>query len=428
VTLATLEADRVIAGRYRLERALAKGGMGQVWAARHVTLDAPVAVKFMDPALVADADARRRFEREAKAAAALRSPHVVQILDFGLDEGTPFLVMELLRGETLQDRLRRDGALARVTVAKIVAQSCKALELAAEAGIVHRDLKPANLYLTRSGREETVKVLDFGVAKGPRSADAGETTASGRMLGSPHYMSPEQARGGLPVDPRSDLWSLGVIAFHMLTGKKPFDGPELGEIILQICAEPIPHPSDHGLPEAADRWFARALARDPAARFESPAAFSSSFHELCVELGDAEAELRGPLLVPAGAPAVASQPASGADDGTFDSATALETLRGTITHATPPPRSKSRAGLVVALAATAAIAAFLVYRAFDGASAPAASVERPPAPTAVETAASLPPPASVVLPEPAAASATASQKPPAHPPAATADRHRILGY
>jgi eukaryotic-like serine/threonine-protein kinase len=244
--------------------------MGSVWVARHLQLDVTIALKFMAPEYASSGEARARFEREAKASAQLKSPHVVQVHDYGVEGDAPFLAMELLEGEDLEDRLARVKRLSLADAAVVVNQVCKALRLAHEAGLVHRDLKPGNLFLARQGDEETVKVLDFGIAKASSLA-ADQSTKTGSLIGSPHYMSPEQVRNSKQVDPRSDLWSMGVIAFRMLTGRLPFPGEEVGEILVDICTAPIPVPSEL-LPELGapvDGFLARALARDPAQRFQS---------------------------------------------------------------------------------------------------------------------------------------------------------------
>ncbi len=275
----TQTAGTIVGGKYQLERLLARGGMGSVWVAVHCQLDVHVALKFMEATLVDKPEARRRFEREAKAAAKLRSPHVVQILDYGLDDGSPYIAMELLQGEDLRARLERCGTLPLLTASHILTQSCKALRLAADAGIIHRDLKPGNIFLARSGDEETVKILDFGAAKAPAVRRVGHGTQSGVILGSPHYMSPEQARGVKQLDHRSDLFSMAVILFQMITGEKPFPGEELGDVICKICSEPLPVPShyDPTLPRTIDDFFARGWARNPDERFQSAQQLATEF-------------------------------------------------------------------------------------------------------------------------------------------------------
>jgi class 3 adenylate cyclase len=228
--------------------------------------------------------ARSRFEREAMAIAALQSPHVVQIYDYGVDDGAPYIVMELLDGEDLQSRLGRVGRMPLPTVASMLTQAAKALGAAHQAGIVHRDIKPANIFLSRHDADEVVKVLDFGVAamvSGMASSDLHVTRAGG-VVGTPHYMSPEQVRGSKAVDYRADLWSLGVVAYRALTGRLPFDAEAFGELLIQICTDPIPPPSKV-LPELGpevDRFFEQAMARDPARRFGSAKEMAAALSQL----------------------------------------------------------------------------------------------------------------------------------------------------
>ncbi|WP_437645313.1 serine/threonine-protein kinase [Sorangium sp. So ce362] len=265
--------DSVVGGKYRLERPLSAGGMGSVWVARHVSLGSRVAVKFMAPTYATSSTFLARFEREARIAASLRSPHVVYVQDYGIDDDTPFLVMELLQGEDLGTRLQRVGRLSLLDATLILVQAGKAIRRAHEAGLVHRDLKPANLFLVRveEEQEEVVKVLDFGIVKETRAHLTDEVTRTGEMIGSPHYMSPEQVRGEKDVDQRSDLWSLGVILFCAVTGELPFQGEQLGAVIANILVTPMPSASQLApdLPPAIDAFFARALARDRAQRFQS---------------------------------------------------------------------------------------------------------------------------------------------------------------
>ena len=269
-----MKEGRVIASRYRLERPLAQGGMGSVWVARHLQLDSTLAIKFIEAQLAQLPEARGRFEREAKVAAQLQGPNLVQIHDYGVDDDTPYMVMEYLQGEDLYARLNREKRLSLEAVADIVVQVARVLRRAHEAGIVHRDLKPGNVFLVRGeddDDDDLVKVLDFGLAKVPRSTSADEMTQTGTLLGSPRYMSPEQARAMKNIDHRSDLWSLAVIAFRAITGALPFPGDEIADVLVKICAEPAPTPSsiDPALSPAIDRFFARAFQHDPAKRFQS---------------------------------------------------------------------------------------------------------------------------------------------------------------
>jgi eukaryotic-like serine/threonine-protein kinase len=273
--------QQVLAGRYRLERQLGKGGMGSVWLAEHLALRSWVAVKLMDPAIAATPEGAERFRREAQAAASLRSAHVVQVLDYGLHETTPFLVMELLQGESLAACLERERRLAPERTLAITTQVARALGRAHAAGIVHRDLKPDNVFLVREDDQELVKILDFGIAKTPAAKFGGVETRTGVTMGTPYYMSPEQVEGKKAVDHRTDLWAMAVITSECLTGVRPFDGETYGELLLNICARPIPVPSTVGpVPAAFDAWFARATNRDPEQRFASAQDLAAALREV----------------------------------------------------------------------------------------------------------------------------------------------------
>ncbi|HZO15867.1 MAG TPA: serine/threonine-protein kinase [Polyangiaceae bacterium] len=267
----TPEPGMVVAGKYRLLRPLAAGGMGSVWVGQHTELEVEVAVKFMaERALQLDMS-RARFKREARAAAQLKSPHVTQIHDYGIFEGTPYIAMELLEGQSLEELLASKKALPLDRVVDIVTQLCRGLKLAHDKGIIHRDLKPSNVFLAQSGDHEVVKILDFGVAKerDPRLV-VGEETATGALVGSPRYMSPEQATGS-DLDHRTDLWSLGVVIYEMLSGRRPFEQEHLGQLITAICAvDVLPvRMNAPALPAGVDEFMARAMARRADDRFQS---------------------------------------------------------------------------------------------------------------------------------------------------------------
>lgn len=271
----------VLAGRYRLERQLGKGGMGSVWLAEHLALRSWVAVKLMDPAIAATPEGAERFRREAQAAASLRSAHVVQVLDYGVHETTPYLVMELMQGESLAGCLERERRLSPERTVAIITQVARALGRAHSAGIVHRDLKPDNIFLVREDDQELVKILDFGIAKTPQSQFGGMETRTGVTMGTPYYMSPEQVEGKKAVDFRTDLWAMAVIACECMTGVRPFDGSTFGELLLNICARPIPMPSSQGLYlPGFDEWFAKATNRDAEQRFGSAQELASSLKDV----------------------------------------------------------------------------------------------------------------------------------------------------
>lgn len=270
----------VVAGKYRVERLLGQGGMGTVWAGRHVTLGQLVAIKFVHPKLASSTEARRRFDNEAKAAARIKSRHAVAVHDHGVTEGgQPYIVMEYLEGESLEGAIRRRGKLPLNEVVQIVAQSARALSAAHEAHVVHRDLKPDNVFLAKDNEGTklgySVKLVDFGIAKVVQ--DEAETGASatqaGMVLGTPHFMSPEALTASAPVSAASDIWSLGACAFAAACGRVPFEGDAIGDVVLKVCAAPLPVPSklEPSLPKAFDAWFARCCSRDVASRFKTAA-------------------------------------------------------------------------------------------------------------------------------------------------------------
>jgi eukaryotic-like serine/threonine-protein kinase len=275
----------ILAGKYRLVSMLGHGGMGSVWRAERLGWEAQVAVKMMHLPGLQDANSLARFQREAHLSASLRSVHIVQILDDGVDEATstPFIVMELLDGESLSERLLRLRRLRPAVVAQLVSQMARALGRAHDAGLIHRDLKPDNVLIVRNDEEELVKVLDFGIAKWLGSpTKGGPRTISGQMLGTPVYMSPEQFGGSASIDHRADLWSLAVIACECLTGVRPFQGDTLVSLALQVCSGNPPAPSSLGpVPDGFDAWFLRAVARDRNQRFPSARLMAEELRGLC---------------------------------------------------------------------------------------------------------------------------------------------------
>ena len=245
----------------RLVRALARGGMGSVWLAEHLALGAPVAVKFMSEATVESRAARELFQQEAAALAKIRSPHVVQVFDFGVTSASlPYIVMELLEGETLQDRIERFGRLSPRLTVEIVRQLGLALSRAHELGIVHRDIKPENVFLVDHGAGAFVKLLDFGIA-----SQVGAATDD--VAGTPHFMAPEQMAGAA-VGPSADVWSLGVVAYYCLSGRLPFAGRSLGSISASARHGAAPLAGYLSEPMLGfERWIAGALEPDPFLRY-----------------------------------------------------------------------------------------------------------------------------------------------------------------
>ncbi|WP_437875269.1 serine/threonine-protein kinase [Sorangium sp. So ce513] len=260
-----------VGSHLRLLRALGQGGMGSVWLAEHTALRTQVAVKFLRDMYVDHPLAVVRLQREAEAAARIQSPHVVRVFDLGFTEqGVPYIVMEHLEGRTLHDLVERRRRLTLNETVSILRQLGAALARAHEAGIVHRDIKPENVFLVEGEPEPFVKVLDFGIAKNTVD-EAERLTVTGAIMGTPHFMSPEQMAGGARVGPHSDLWALGVVAYFCLTGQTPFNGATIAAVAVAIDRGPPPPPSRlaPGVPPAIDAWVLSLLEPDPARRPQS---------------------------------------------------------------------------------------------------------------------------------------------------------------
>jgi serine/threonine-protein kinase len=440
-----LHEGYVVSDRFRLQKILGRGGMGSVWVAQHLSLHIDVAVKFIDGRLAGREDLRSRFAQEARTAARIQSPHVVHILDYGFDGDRPFIAMELLHGETLRSRLVREGRLPRGDVATIVSQAAKGLSRAHALGIVHRDLKPDNLFLCKDDDGALhLKILDFGIARdeGPIGA-APHRTGTGQLLGTPAYMSPEQALARSQVDFRSDLYSLAVVAFHCLTGRLPFETEALGDLVVALTTSEPPVPSSvaAGLTAGIDSWFQCAFRKEPAARFASAKEMADTFALACL---DAAGAYDATVLAPPGptpgaarpsapertrvmtgivapgalqAPTLADTPVrvAGAAPDTFIGQYASQAGRPRVARGGPPAVVLALAGVVVAVGlAGVGLVAARSRQAPDA--GPAAATVLAPAAT-VSAAPSSPPSASAPAPEaPPALSASASPPPAPSPP------------
>lgn len=271
----------LLGGRYRIEAPLGWGGAGEVWQGRHVELGARVAIKLLRPGLALGARARRRFLNEARVMAQLDTSHAIRVHDIGVsDEGIPFLVMDLVDGESLAQKLRRERRLQPGTAVRLLGQAARGLERAHGMGIIHRDFKPANVLL--SVDEDGLlraRVTDFGMAKLLRAledaveeggAQAVDQSTTG-MVGTPYYMAPEQFSMDQRVSPQTDVWALGVVAYECLTGRRPFEGERVEDVQAAILrGRAAPASSVHrALPLAFDSWFSRACALSPEDRFSS---------------------------------------------------------------------------------------------------------------------------------------------------------------
>jgi eukaryotic-like serine/threonine-protein kinase len=328
----------ILAQRYRLIEQIGEGGMGSVWRAEHISLRTAVAIKLLHPKLAGNVPVRARFLREAQAAALLTSTNIVRILDHGVDDDVPYIAMEFLVGESLRTRLKRERTLSPAATAKILAGVARGVARAHRAGIVHRDLKPDNIFITvDEDQHDVVKVVDFGIAKLLDDAllsdgDDGENiaTVTGAMLGTPYYMSPEQLRGKKQIDARTDLWSLGVIAYECLTGTRPFVADAIGELVITICSAPAPVPSSSAsVPPGFDDWFARAVTIEPDGRFQTIQELADALAQI---LTPSESWLRsepGPAPAGAGPPAPmpsTNTPATTSPGSSSDIATATTVI------------------------------------------------------------------------------------------------------
>ncbi len=353
--------DHVIGGKYRITELIGQGGMGTVFEAVHTGTGARVAIK-----LIVSNDIKEevfvRFQREARAAGTIDSQHIVKIFDMGTDErsGSPYMVMERLVGEDLSQLMRRVGPLAPEVALSIVAQAALGLGKAHEAGVVHRDVKPANLFLHDGGDsgEVVVKILDFGIAKVlmdvMQRSEEGGLTRTGSMLGSPHYMSPEQAQGLRTIDRRSDIWSLGVVLYKMLTGQTPHAHLQtLGQVILAICstpARPVQELAPWVPPEVA-MIVHRALQPDPAQRWQSAYEMYRAMEPFVAQL----AKFRRLDIIPLSstqrariAPPLATLGRDGPTNGTQN---------GMVQSQDALPAKKGGAGMIVAVAIAGVMAA-----------------------------------------------------------------------
>ena len=263
-----LAPNDLLLGKYRVERELGRGGMGVVVRARHLTLDEVVAIKVLSDELGITTEVFERFTREAKAAAKLKSQHTVRVTDVGrLDDGTPYMVMEMLEGSDLADLAKHNAPLAHSLIIDLVLQACEPLAEAHAMGIVHRDIKPSNLFVTSDGEGAPfVKLLDFGIAKAP-DVSAVPITRTFSVLGTPGYMSPEQLKSSRNVDHRSDIWALGVMLYELLEERRPFDADALPALIMQIAMTQA-QPATRMMPGLA-AVVMRCLEKDPDHRFQS---------------------------------------------------------------------------------------------------------------------------------------------------------------
>jgi len=284
--LAGVREGQLLAEKYRIERLLGAGGMGAVVAAHHVQLDERVAIKFLTSEMRGNPEAVARFLREARAAVKIKSEHVARVIDVGsLDDGAPYMVMEYLEGGDLSAWLEQRGPLPMAQVVEFVLQACEAIAEAHVLGIVHRDLKPSNLFcIRRPDGLLSIKVLDFGISKltGPAGTASGlGMTTTSSPIGSPHYMSPEQMESSKAVDARGDIWALGVILFELLTGRVPFEGSAITEVVARIMTAGVGSLRDlrPEVPIGLEKIVLRCLEKDRTRRYANVGEFAAALGE-----------------------------------------------------------------------------------------------------------------------------------------------------
>jgi serine/threonine protein kinase len=442
-----LAQGTVIAGRYRVDRRIGVGGMGEVYLVQHVHTDERLALKLLLSTVISDASALERFRREARAPARIDSEHVVRVTDADVAPelgGAPFLVMEFLRGEDLDKLLERVGAVSPQETITLLSQAARALDKAHALGIVHRDLKPENLFITsREDGSPHLKILDFGIAKFTSSATSDmvhkTATTPGQIFGTPLYMAPEQARGETNrVAPGTDVWALGLIANRMLVGQDFWTATTLTALIAQVVYEPLPAPSARGstLGPDYDAWFARCCSRELETRFASA---GEAVAALARALGLADAAA-GRTSIPWTAPVAAPLRSTGGSDGTLDKTDIQLAHTAAPTTAAPESLGVTRAGrgrtIAIGAAAVLGIGVGLAVWSSTGsvgvsigaaegsamADVSAAPAARPPEATTAETRPEIAPappelaasaPAASATPLAAASSAAKVPSPPA---------------
>jgi serine/threonine protein kinase len=395
---ACAQPGEVLADRYRIVDRLGRGGMGEVYLATHVAIGRQVAIKILRADAQENPEMARRFLQEARTSSQLRHPNIVDITDFGHnDRGAPFFVMELLEGEDLKSLVKRERTLPWPRVCAIATQICAALSAAHASGVVHRDMKPDNVYLLRHGDYEHVKVLDFGIAKVLSGQEAGEATRTGVLLGTPHYMSPEQASDD-PLDGRSDIYAMGVLLYRMVAGQLPFRGPSFMKVLGQQIHEPPPPPSLFAPPgtlsDEAEAIILKCLAKRREDRYQSADELAAA---LLASMGLVAEGSTGSFSAPRGIRSAASlsAPAAALSAPALSAASQLgASTHDTLATASAAPRPRSRAILLALGAALLAGGALAMTLRGD--------LEDP----------ATPPPAT----EPAVAAPPVADPPPQEPP------------
>ena len=439
-----VQVGETLAGKYKVERVLGSGAMGVVVAARHVDLQQLVAMKFMLPTALPNQAAADRFLREAQAAGRLRGEHIARVMDFGrLTGGAPYIVMEYLEGNDLENILNNHGPFSVGEAALYLSQACSAMAEAHAQGIVHRDLKPQNLFLTkRPDGSPLLKVLDFGISKLQGDVSGVTATQSTTVMGSPAYMSPEQARSAKHVDARSDIYSLGAILYQLLSGYLPFQADSVAGMLVSIVSEdPIPlSEAAPNVPVELAEIIMQCLSKDRDKRPQTARELGmllAPFSSQRTSLWDADtervtgknldapspkapAQAKGPVVI------TTMEPSSRPNESTPKAKDALEA-----------PRKKSSPPLVYAIIGGASLGLIVFFVAFLGRTSHDASpIQNATADTASATAsaatatppaqpATLPPASAAVVAPPETPASTAASSPPVATVAHVADKNSV---